>query len=280
MSKSRVNMFGKKKLLIGMVHLGPLLGYPTHNSLEEIISNALYDTKVLQDAGYDAILVENNYDIPHKEFVEPGSIVSMGLCISEIKKIVRVPLGVNVLWNDYKTALSLAKVYNLQFIRIAVFVDNVRTDFGDIYACSEKLNEYKKSLKIESTLVFTDIQVKHSELLNVRPIGDSAKEAIEKDSDALIVTGKWTGEAPDIKKLKEVRSAVGVFPIIVGSGADESNLESLMRIVDAVIVGTSIKTGIVKDKSEERNLKPYEDRIDSSRAENLQKKFAECLSEI
>lgn len=280
MSKTLQEVFHRNKLLIGMVHLGPLLGYAEFSSMDEIIRNALYDANVLQDAGYDAILVENNYDLPHREFIEPGSIVSMGLCISELKKVVKIPMGTNVLWNDYKTALSFAKIYDLQFIRIAVFVDNVRTDYGDIYACSENLNAYKKSLNLKNTLIFTDIQVKHSELLNVRLIGESAKDAIRMESDGLIVTGKWTGDAPDIQKLKDVRNVARDFPIIIGSGADENNIESLMSVADAVIVSTSIKAGSSKDKTEERNLKPYNYRVDPEKAKNLQKKFAECVSKI
>jgi uncharacterized protein len=270
MSKNKTAIFGKEKLLIGMVHLDPLLGYKEHSSMKKVIANAVHDAKVLQDAGYDAILVENNYDLPHKEFVGAGSIVSMAVCFSELKKVVKVPMGVCVLWNDYKTALALAKIFDLQFVRIPVFVDNVRTVFGDFYACNEKLNEYKKTVGVgKEVLVFTDIQVKHSELLNVRPLIESAKEAVEKGSDGVIVTGKWTGDAPKLEKLRKVKESVGTLPVIVGSGTNEDNLSSLLTIADVLVVGTSIKEGQVKNKSEERNLMPYENRIDPIKAKKL-----------
>lgn len=274
-------MFGKQKFLIGMVHLGPLLGYGSSVSLDEIVANALYDAKILQEAGYDAVLVENNYDLPHKEFVDPGTIVSMSKVIAELKRVVTIPMGACVLWNDYKTALSLAKAYDLQFIRIAVFVDNVRTDFGDIYACDEVLTSYKQVLNLTKEVkVFTDIQVKHSELLNIRPISQSAQEAIQKGSNALIVTGKWTGDAPTLDKLKQVRASVGDFPIIVGSGAEESNLNELLNYADGVIIGTSIKIGNSKDKSQERNLKPYTYRLDPVKAQSFQKKMLSAYYKV
>lgn len=270
------NILDQSKFLIGMVHLGPLLGYSEFHSISEVIINAIKDAETLKKAGFDAILVENNYDLPHKIIVEPGTIVSFGKCISEIQKIVDMPIGVCVLWNDYKTALSLAKIYDLQFIRVAVFVDNVRTDYGDIFACNAELNKYKKEIGAEEVKVFTDIQVKHSILLNVRPIRESALEAVDKGSDALIVTGKWTGDMPLLSDLQEVRGAVGQFPIVVGSGSDEENLQELLTVANGIIVGTSIKTGVSKDKSEERNLKPYQNRIDLSKASMFAKKFAEC----
>ena len=263
---------------MGMVHLGPLLGYPNSPPIEEIINNAIQDARIFQDAGYDAILVENNYDLPHEIFVSSGTAVSMGKCIAELKKVVTIPIGVCVLWNDYKTALSLAKLYELQFIRIAVFVDHVRTDFGEIFPCSKQLNEYKKLVGADNVLIFTDIQVKHSTLLNLRPISESALEAIEQKSDGLIITGRWTGDAPVLDQIQSVRGAVKDFPILIGSGTDESNLSLLLKYANGIIVGTSVKTGETKDKTQERNLKPYSYRIDKQKAVSLQKKFAGCLS--
>ncbi|HLD51143.1 hypothetical protein A3K34_01515 [candidate division WWE3 bacterium RIFOXYC1_FULL_40_10] len=271
------NLFENKHTLIGMVHLGPLLGYPEHHSLDPIIENAIYDAKILQYAGYDAILVENNYDLPHKEFVEPSVICSLCRCIEEIKKVVTIPTGVCVLWNDYKTALSLAKIYKLDFIRIAVFVDHVKTDFGEIDACYSELRKFREEIGEKDTLIFTDIQVKHSELLNKQPISKSALDAIKEGSDGLIVTGKWTGDVPDLEKIQEVRTAVGDFPIIIGSGTDENNIPSLMTLANCFIVGTSIKVGESKDKATERNLKPYENRLDATRALNLKKKLSANL---
>jgi hypothetical protein len=271
-------IFKNEKYLIGVVHLGPLLGYKGSPDISEIIENAISDAKVFEDTKYDAILVENNYDLPHEVFVPPGTLLSMGLCISELKKAVSIPIGVCVLWNDYKTALSLAKLYNLQFIRVAVFVDYVRTDFGKIDACYKELNEYKTSISADNVLVFTDVQVKHSELLNKRPISVSACEAIEKGSDGIIITGHWTGDAPVLENVRSVRESVQDFPIIIGSGVDENNIKTLLQYADGAIIGTSVKDGDIKEKEIERNLKPYSYRINKQKAGSLQKKFAECLS--
>ncbi|MFC1700183.1 BtpA/SgcQ family protein [Patescibacteria group bacterium] len=158
-------------------------------------------------------------------------------------------------------------------MRVAVFVDHVRTSYGDILGHAYKVIEFRKELGAEDICLFTDIQVKHSELLNIRPIEDSALEAIEKDSDGLIVTGKWTGDAPNLEKLASVRKAVKDFPIIIGSGATKDNMSTLLEYADAIIVGTALKTGKVKDKSEEVNLKSYEERVNLKEAISFVKKF-------
>ncbi len=271
-------IFKNNKFIIGMVHLAPSLGFRNSPPIQEVINNAVYDAKVFEDSGYDAVLVENNYDLPHEINVSAGTAISMGKCISELKKVIKIPIGVCVLWNDYKAALSLAKLYDLQFIRIAVFVDYVETDFGKIEACHKELNEYKTLIGAADVLVFTDIQVKHSRLLNERPVGESAHEAVENGSDGIIVTGKWTGDAPELEKVKNVRESINDFPVIIGSGVDVNNVELLIQVADGVIVGTSVKEGNPKEKEVERNLKPHSYRINKQKAQSLQKKLAEHLS--
>jgi len=280
MMKDILKTFRKDRFLIGMVHLGPLNLGKDNLKISEIVNNAIADAEVYQNTGYDGILVENNYDFPHEIFVSPVTSLSMGYVIGKLKEKINIPMGVCVLWNDYKNALTLAKLYGLKFIRIAVFVDYVETDFGKVDACYKELNEYKKKIGAEDVLIFTDIQVKHSKLLNERPISESAVEAIEKGSDGLVITGRWTADAPSMDKLEEVRGKVGDFPIIIGSGADINNVEDLLTYANGIIVGTSIKEGDEIDKTVERNIKPYNARIDLIKAENLQKKFAERISRL
>lgn len=280
MIENIIKIFKKDKFLIGMVHLGPLNSKTDDVKMSEIVDNAISDAQVYQKVGYDGVLIENNYDFPHEIFVSPKVSLGMGYVIGKVKEKISIPMGVCVLWNDYKSALTLAKLYSLQFIRIAVFVDFVETDFGKIYACFKDLNEYKKEIGAEDVLIFTDIQVKHSIILNERDLSESALEAIEKGSDGLIITGRWTADVPSMDKLCEVRNKVGNFPIIIGSGADINNVEDLLTYTNGIIVGTSIKEGEDKDKTVERNIKPYDARIDFEKAQNLQKKFAERISRL
>lgn len=185
----------------------------------------------------------------------------------EIRSATALPVGISVLWNDYKTALSIAKALDLRFVRIPVFVDKVKTSYGIIEGRAEDVINFRKSIKAESVAIFTDIHVKHSEILSKYSIVESAKLAIEKGSDALIVTGKWTGNAPETDKIRDVRKSVGGFPILCGSGVNVNNVNDLFKEANGAIISTSLKEG-VNDKKE-INVKSYEARIDKSKVKKL-----------
>jgi len=264
-----INKIFKKKnnIIIGALHFPPLLGYPDFPGFGICIKNAIEDLRAFENGGVDGVIFENNYDIPHKYFVEKTTTDSMLMLGKEIKKRTKLPLGVNVLWNDYYASLKIAKKLDLQFVRIPVFVDRVKTDCGIISGQYKKVIDIRKSIHAQNLALLTDIHVKHSVLLSQKDIVVSARRAIKNLSDAIIITGKWTGEKPDIKELKTIRKHIPDFPIFIGSGTDKDNIAELSRYANGFIVSTSLKKG--KKKKKEINVKTYAQRIDVNKVKKL-----------
>ena len=261
-------IFNKENgVVIGAVHFPPLLGFSEFPGFEIARENALKDLGAFERGGADAIIFENNYDIPHTEFVGPEIGASMLLLGAEIKTPTTLPVGISVLWNDYETALSVAKVLDLQFIRVPVFIDTVKTSYGIIEGNFEEIIKFRKQIQAEHVALFTDIHVKHAEILSPHTITESAQLAIKEGSDGLIITGKWTGDAPDIAELKDVRDAVAHFPIICGSGVDSKNIHKLFEYASGGIVSTSLKEGVAKQG--EVNVKGYEQRTEEEKVAEL-----------
>lgn len=260
-----------KNIVIGAIHLPPLLGYPKFPGFDSALKNALDDLRALEDGGVDGIIFENNYDIPHKIFVDAAIISTMTFLGEKLRKATRLPLGVSVLWNDYRTALSIAKILKLQFVRVPVFVDTVKTNYGIIEGEPQKVINFRKSIGAENVALFTDIHVKHAVVISKQSVTESAKLAIRHGADAIVLTGKWTGEAPDIKELKLVRGSIGDFPILIGSGLNKENVKFLFNYADGAIVSTSLKKGA--KNPEQVNVKSYRQRVDPKKVGALVSKL-------
>jgi len=264
-------IFKKEKVTIGVIHFLPLLGYPKFPGVKKVLDLALKDLKALETGGVDGIMVENNYDVPHQIFVGPETISSMTYLTGQIIKKTKLPVGISVLWNDYKASLSIAKVCGGKFIRVPVFVDDVRTNYGDIFAESDQVIKYRKQIKGENIALLTDIHVKHAKLISKYSLAESAKLAIKKGSDGIIVTGKWTADEPSLDDLKSVRMTAQKFPVFVGSGATEKNIDKLIQYADGVIIGTSLKTG--QENKKHVNIKGAKERIDLEKVKRFVKRF-------
>src|SRR3989344_3730115 len=203
-------IFNKSKnVVIGAIHFPPLFGYKDSPGLKVALKNALADLRAFEKGGVDALIFENNYDLPHKMLVDSPVVASMTYLGKELKKATKLPVGVSVLWNDYKTALSIAKVLGLQFIRIPAFVDTVETSYGIAKANYKEAIAFRKLIGAKDVGIFADIHVKHAKLLSKHTLLQSAKLAIKAGADGLILTGKWTGDVPDLKQLKSLRKGMG-----------------------------------------------------------------------
>ncbi len=267
-------ILGTAKPLLGMIHFPPLIGHKDFPGFDYIATKMLSEAKILEDSGYDAIIIENNYDTPHTEKITPMSAAMFGALAKILENKINIPFGVDILWNDFETSLSVCASSKAKFFRVPAFVDSVKTDYGVMEARADAISELRKRLNLENIGLFADIQVKHSEMLDKnKSLSTSVKEAKEKSADAVIVTGKWTGDAPKIEDLKEVKTAVGDFPILIGSGSTIENLKLLSMYADGVIVGTFIKDGENQDKEKEINLKPFEATISKEKASDFAKEF-------
>jgi uncharacterized protein len=258
------------RTIIGALHLGPLEGYQGHPGVDELTRLALADLQAFQDGGAQAVIFENNYDLPHTEKISGTNYSHMLTIGHQLKVAARVPLGVNVLWNDYRAALRLAKELNLAFIRVPVFIDVVRTDYGVFHPAGAAVATFRQEIGAESVKIFADIHVKHAKVISQYSIVESAHRAIAAHADGLIITGQWTGDAPNIDELRQVHEVVSDTPIIIGSGANADNISLLFRYANAAIVSTSLKAGSLK--KDHTNLADWNQRIGVAKVQSLVKR--------
>ncbi len=266
-----LELLKKKKIVVGALHFSPSPGFDGFDSTKNAFKRARADYDALIEGGVDAIIVENNYDLPHRIEVGSETVAFMTKLTSELIQRKQFSLGISVLWNDYRAALAIAKVINAQFIRVPAFVDSVKTSYGVAKAVGDRVKIYRHLIGADKVAIFADVHVKHAEMLDKsKTLEQSIHEAEKAGADGIIITGKWTGDAPILDDLIRAKKTTRL-PILVGSGSTTENVSSLLKYADGLIVSTSLKTGSLTNQKNNPNLKSFEQRISRKKTMKLMK---------
>ncbi|MGC8580152.1 MAG: BtpA/SgcQ family protein [bacterium] len=246
--KSLKELFNVDKPIIGMVHLIPLPGSPAYNgwSMDLVIEKAKRDAKVLVENGVDGLIVENMWDLPYyvaKE-VPPEEMTAHAVAAREIVKSFDLPVGITVIHNGGRVALAIAKASGAKFIRDCLLTGSYLWDTGPLdHGNATEVMRLRKWLYSEDIRVFADVYKKHAVTF---PGIDPETHAVWSDfymADALIVTGRMTGQETPLELIERVKRAAPERPVIIGSGLTAENAERLMHKADGAIVGTYFKFG-------------------------------------
>lgn len=222
-------LFPTPKPIIGMLHVfeGPA---------DAQLRQALRDFEALEHF-VDGLIVEN-YDWGHRDGNRAteeaaGRIVSI---TGEVVARARIPVGVNLLPNDYWQALAIAARIGARFIQLdhvtGAFAECEPVDPEDYRACRARY---------PGIVVLGGIHPKYYTLTDpTMPLERSAATA-RALADAVVVTGNATGDPVAPADLHTVRSAIGNHPLVIGSGLNVANASAQLAIADGAIVGTAFK---------------------------------------
>ncbi|MEB3225819.1 MAG: BtpA/SgcQ family protein [Synechococcus sp.] len=237
------NIFQTENPILGVVHLLPL---PTSarwgGNLRQVMDRAEQEATALAAGGIDGIIIENFFDAPFtKGQVDPATISAMTLIMDRLAGLVTVPLGLNVLRNDAKSAMAIAACTGAQFIRVNVLTGVMATDQGLIEGNAYELLKYRRELDAE-VAILADVLVKHAHPISTPNLTAAIHDTVERGlADAVILSGWATGQVPKMDDLKDARENAGNTPILIGSGATWENIGNLLQVADGAIVASSLK---------------------------------------
>lgn len=238
-------LFPSLNPIIGVIHLPPLPGYDSSPGLDAVIQKALRDLEALEAGGANGALVENEEDRPYRVEAAPETIAAMTRITRELVLAARrARVGVEILLNDPWASLAAAKMAGACFVRTDYFVDPMeRPEYGGPMKIDPPaLMSYRDRLGAQEVLILADIQVKHARMMEDRPLGESARLARQQRADAIIVTGRVTGDPPRRAEIEQAKAGAPECPVLIGSGLDSRNARELLSAADGAIVGTSLKT--------------------------------------
>ncbi|MFW9261684.1 BtpA/SgcQ family protein [Nostoc edaphicum CCNP1411] len=236
-------IFKTRSPIIGVVHLLPLPTSPRWGgSLKAVIDRAEQEAAALASGGVDGLIVENFFDAPFtKNQVDPVVVSAMTIVVQRIQNLVTLPIGLNVLRNDGKSAMAIASCVQAQFIRVNVLTGVMATDQGLIEGEAHQLLRYRRELGSD-VKILADVLVKHARPLSSPNLTVAVKDTIERGlADAVILSGWATGSPPNLEDLELACGAANGTPVFIGSGANWENIDTLMQAADGVIVSSSLK---------------------------------------
>jgi membrane complex biogenesis BtpA family protein len=242
MNLSLERRFGTPKPVIAMLHFPGLPGRPRHNrelGRSHLVDVVGRDLETLQGAGVDGVLFCNENDIPYQLVVGPEIPAAMAAVIGELRASVRVPFGVNILW-DAKSSIAVARATGATFVR-EVLTGVYESDLGVISPAIGDLAGYRTAIGADDVAFFDNISPEFSSALGTRGIADRARSAAFLGVDAILISGPAAGVPFAMSDLRTTKDAVPDVPVFANTGVSADRLEEIFAVADGVIVGTSLK---------------------------------------
>ncbi len=269
--KSLKEMFGVEKPIIGMIHLLPLPGAPGYDfyGLEVVIEHALRDAEALISGGIDGLMVENMWDLPYYvgADVPPEEMTAQAVAARAVVEAVEVPVGINVIHNGGRVTLAIALAAGADFIRVCLLTGARVWDTGELdHGCAAELLRWRKNLGAEHVKILADVDKKHSVAFPGIDLATHIEWTEFYLADALIVSGKMTGAAPELEKVRRAKE-LATRPILMGSGTTADNIAQFLQYADGAIVGTALKVdGIAENPVDVERVKRYMDAVRAVRS--------------
>jgi uncharacterized protein len=240
-----LDLFDRHKPIIAMAHLGPLPGAPGYDSdggIDALAEAVAADIESLQKGGVDAIMFGNEGDRPYLLKASPEGLAAMSVIVARLKPMLRVPFGVNYLWDPYAT-VALAVATGAAFAR-EVFTGVYASDMGLWQPDCAGALRLRTALGRPDLKLLFNINAEFAAALDGRPIEQRAASAVfSSQADVICVSGPLTGQPVDQSDLQKVKLAVPDRPVLANTGVDIDNVAAILQVADGCVVGTHFKQG-------------------------------------
>jgi membrane complex biogenesis BtpA family protein len=261
-------IFDTVKPIIGMCHLRAMPGDPGYNSengMKKVIESARKDLIALQNGGVDGVMFSNEFSLPYLTKVPTITVASMARVIGEVMNEIKVPFGVDVLW-DPMASIDLAVATNAIFIR-EVFTGVYASDFGLWNTNFGEAIRHLNSITDRKIRLFFNIVPESAKYIGDRDYTEIAITTVfNAKPDVLCVSGITAGRTTNISVLKSVKEAVSETFVFANTGVNIENVERILEVADGAIVGTYFKLdGKFENPVDENPVKIFMEKVKSFR---------------
>ena len=226
-------IFGRAKVVIGVIHLPPLPGSPGYEgrSVDELVASAIAEAGRYRSGGVDGLIVENHGDIPfaRPDQLGPETAACMAVISDAVRRAEPLPVGINVLANGAIQALAVAKAAGAAFVRVNQWANAYVANEGLLDGPAGQAARYRAWLHGRNIRVFADVHVKHGAhaLTADRTVPELARDVEFFDADVAIATGQRTGDTATTDEIRAIAQGCSL-PVLIGSGTTPDNVGDIL----------------------------------------------------
>ena len=242
-----------KKTVVAMVHLPALPGSPD------------YDPVVRMNKILDAVMFGNEFDRPYVLKAPPEGLAALAAVIGQVKSMIKVPFGVNYLWDPVAT-VALALATDADFAR-EIFTGLYASDMG-LWApdCAGAARLRSSNGRPDLQMLF-NINAEFATSLDNRPLDIKAKSAVfSSKADVICVSGMMTGMSVNQVELRKVRESIPETPLLANTGVTIDSVDEIFSVTDGCVIGSHLKhNGDTWNSVDPDRVSKFMDKVDAIR---------------
>ncbi len=259
------DQLGKRKAVLGMIHLQPLPGTPFYveGGFGQIADTAVASARALYEGGADGCLVQTVdrvYGVGDES--DPARTTAMGLIVHAVVQATgpRFQVGVQIMRNALRASLAVAKVAGGTYIRAGALVGMTLTASGMVEADPLAVMEYRRKINAQDIRVIAEVHSMHFKWFGeARPAAEVARAARSVGADAVSLGDP--DERRTLELIGSVRKAVPGLPVILAGYTNHENAARLLAAADGAFVGTCLERGGWGGQIDVERVKAYVDVV-------------------
>jgi membrane complex biogenesis BtpA family protein len=254
----------RRNVVIAMAHIGALPGSPlfdANGGMQKLIDEVAKDVRYLQANGVHAIMFGNENDRPYRFKAPVESVAAMTAIVSALKPELKLPFGVNFLW-DPTASVAIAVATGAAFVR-EIFTGLFASDMGLWQPNAADALKLRAELGRADLKLLFNINAEFADPLDRRPIELRARSAVFSSlADAILVSGPITGQPAEVADLRNVAAAVRDVPVLANTGVNIDNVAEVMSIAAGVVIGTHFKVeGVTWNPVDPARVRRFMDKV-------------------
>jgi uncharacterized protein len=258
------NTLGKKKVVIGMVHLLPLPGTPFYQegSMEQTLEKAVADATALHYGGADGCLIQTVDRVyPAADEADYARVAAMAMIAKTVADATgpEFQIGIQIMVNALKASVAVAKVCGGSFIRCAALVGATPSAGGMIEANPHDFLTYRNSIGARHVKLIAEVNSRHFHWLGDRSTADIARMAARAGAEAVEVA--HADEETNARLVREVKQAMPQLPVMLGGHTTHENVARRLAEADGVFVGACLKVDRWDGRVDVERVRTYVDIV-------------------